>query len=80
MSAVIEHFECRAYRRPKSERSRSSMRLQVESGHAAGLKVSSPHGERIDWKPGDRFIVTGRIVKQPNGPDYVRAVTLEIHR
>lgn len=78
MSAAVEQFSCRAYRRPKSERSRSRMRLVVEGGHAAGLKVSSPHGERIDWKPGDRFIVTGRIVKQPNGPDYVRALTVEI--
>lgn len=78
MSAAIERFECRAYRRPKSERSRSRIRLKVIDGPAAGLKVSSPHGERLDWQPGDLFVVTGRIVHQPNGPDYVRAVTVEL--
>jgi len=77
---TIAIYHCRAYRRPKSERSRSPIRLAVAEGPAAGLKVSCSHAARIDWKPGDRFTVEGKIVKQPNGPDYVRAVTLEIER
>lgn len=78
MTAAI--YRCRAYRRPKSERSRSPIRLQVAEGPAAGLKVSFSHAARIDWQPGDRFTVTGRIVQQPNGPDYIRALTVEIDR
>ncbi len=73
-------YHCRAYRRPKSERSRSVIRLAVVEGPAAGLKVSCSHADRIDWQPGDRFTVEGKIVKQPNGPDYVRALTVEIER
>lgn len=78
----VAAMQSRARDESKRDHTKHLIRLRHESttARAVGLKVSFSHAARIDWQPGDRFTVTGRIVQQPNGPDYIRALTVEIDR
>lgn len=59
---------------PRREKSSASIRAKIDGGPHHGLRVSCDRSTRSTWRPGQRLIVTGRVVCAGSQSAYFKAM------